>query len=339
MCKNNNKRRRRRKSKSSNVSLKPSRKTRTKTRKPKYLSLLHLEENLPQMSLNKIKEQEQHNLFPLHPENLVEERETQYDNVSLLFNTTVEDNVHAVTLTGLLDDERGNNYKNETTTTTTTTTTATTTSEESLPLSSSLTYGYSGHEDHHTRLSLVRSAMKGKKERDESKEKWVVYSEVVEKKEMEEVSSCGGGDDGGDGGAWWSSSKKKKMKKLLALKLDYEEIMNAWSDKGPLYIEGESPQTVPDLHDASSHVLVDAWGSVSNVWSVPEMVSCNIGSLKIKEEFDGKEDWRRGHREASVLRYKEKRQNRLFSKRIRYEVRKLNAEKRPRLKGRFVKRD
>lgn len=45
-----------------------------------------------------------------------------------------------------------------------------------------------------------------------------------------------------------------------------------------------------------------------------------------------------GQREASVRRYKEKRQNRLFSKKIRYQVRKLNAEKRPRLKGRFVKR-
>lgn len=37
-------------------------------------------------------------------------------------------------------------------------------------------------------------------------------------------------------------------------------------------------------------------------------------------------------RAAKVLRYKEKRQSRLFSKRIRYEVRKLNAEKRPRIK-------
>lgn len=71
---------------------------------------------------------------------------------------------------------------------------------------------------------------------------------------------------------------------------------------------------------------MDGWGT--SVFEVPEMVS----SFKIKEEFDGKEDWRRGHREASVLRYKEKRQNRLFSKRVRYEVRKLNAEKRPRLK-------
>lgn len=44
------------------------------------------------------------------------------------------------------------------------------------------------------------------------------------------------------------------------------------------------------------------------------------------------EEWKVGQREASVLRYKEKRQNRLFSKRIRYQVRKLNAEKRPRVK-------
>ncbi|KAM7515137.1 hypothetical protein LguiA_004720 [Lonicera macranthoides] len=37
-------------------------------------------------------------------------------------------------------------------------------------------------------------------------------------------------------------------------------------------------------------------------------------------------------REASVLRYKEKHQSRLFSKKIIYQVRKLNADKRPRLK-------
>lgn len=41
-----------------------------------------------------------------------------------------------------------------------------------------------------------------------------------------------------------------------------------------------------------------------------------------------------GIREASVLRYKEKRRTRLFSKKIRYEVRKVNADKRPRMKVR-----
>lgn len=43
-------------------------------------------------------------------------------------------------------------------------------------------------------------------------------------------------------------------------------------------------------------------------------------------------------RKAKVSRYREKRRTRLFCKKIRYEVRKLNAEKRPRMKGRFVKR-
>lgn len=45
-----------------------------------------------------------------------------------------------------------------------------------------------------------------------------------------------------------------------------------------------------------------------------------------------------GEREARVSRYREKRRTRLFAKKIRYQVRKLNAEKRPRMKGRFVKR-
>ncbi|CAH2072770.1 unnamed protein product [Thlaspi arvense] len=161
--------------------------------------------------------------------------------------------------------------------------------------------------------SLLRTAMrKGASEEEETtEERWVSYSEVVE-----EVMSrsgtprcCGG--DGNDG------------RPSLALKLDYEQIMEAWSDKGTLYVDGEPPQTVPDLH-ASADVFTDG-GEAGSLWAVPEM--------ETTERL-----WR-GHREASLLRYKEKRQNRLFSKRIRYQVRKLNAEKRPRIKGRFVKRD
>lgn len=40
---------------------------------------------------------------------------------------------------------------------------------------------------------------------------------------------------------------------------------------------------------------------------------------------------------ARVARYKEKRRTRQFAKTIRYTVRKVNAERRPRVKGRFVK--
>ncbi|KAK1261932.1 Zinc finger protein CONSTANS-LIKE 1 [Acorus gramineus] len=42
-------------------------------------------------------------------------------------------------------------------------------------------------------------------------------------------------------------------------------------------------------------------------------------------------------REARVLRYKEKKKRRRFEKQIRYQSRKLYAEKRPRVKGRFAR--
>lgn len=97
------------------------------------------------------------------------------------------------------------------------------------------------------------------------------------------------------------------------------------------------------------------WGNDGGCsWRVPEFTVSpgndqQAGSLhlvKVKKEEQeeqglaaaaaggggGEDQWKMGQREASVKRYKEKRQNRLFSKRIRYQVRKINAEKRPRLK-------
>ncbi|CAN6811084.1 unnamed protein product, partial [Brassica oleracea] len=155
--------------------------------------------------------------------------------------------------------------------------------------------------------SLLRTAMKkgASEEGETTEERWVSYSEVMSRSGTPRC--CGG--DGNDG------------RSSLALKLDYEQIMEAWLDKGTLYVDGEPPQTVPDLH-ASADVFTSGGEAL---WAVPEM--------ETMERL-----WR-VHREASLLRYKEKRQSRLFSKRIRYQVRKLNAEKRPRIKGRFVKRD
>ncbi len=42
-------------------------------------------------------------------------------------------------------------------------------------------------------------------------------------------------------------------------------------------------------------------------------------------------------RQASLRRYREKKARRSFSKTIRYQMRKVNADRRPRIKGRFVK--
>lgn len=288
--------------------VRPARKTRTKTRKPKFLSLRL---DIPpgnaqpsgQMTLH---HHNQLNLFPLHPGNVVEDKyNPEENNIDYFFDP---DGCGGATLTDLLDVK-----------------TEACSDEDKDSMSPSPTYAYGGNDSdeyyNSAGSSLVRTALRCK-ERDASDERWVCYSEVVEKKE-EEVTSCAA-----------DVGYKSNHNQRLSLKLDYEEILNAWSDKGPLYIDGECPQTVPELSDNcllqdGSTVLMDDLGSGGNavaVWSVPEMRGNVNNSLK------------HGQREASVMRYKEKRQTRLYSKRIRYEVRKLNAEKRPRMKGRFVKR-
>lgn len=137
---------------------------------------------------------------------------------------------------------------------------------------------------------------------------------------------------------WKLESVQLGNKPKLGLKLNYDEVLNAWSDKGSLWMDGHRPQTVadessldglggfdtglvPDLsyNSSCSTYPGDHWGQVPVIKNE---------SICMKS----------GAREARVMRYREKRRTRLFSKKIRYEVRKLNAEKRPRMKGRFVKR-
>ncbi|XP_022921879.1 zinc finger protein CONSTANS-LIKE 16-like [Cucurbita moschata] len=105
---------------------------------------------------------------------------------------------------------------------------------------------------------------------------------------------------------------KLKKKRKVGLQLDWDAVIAAWgNDKSP-WTTGERPDFEPD-----------------NSW--PHCVAiCGVRC----GEYGGRD----GGREARVSRYREKRRTRLFSKKIRYEVRKLNAEKRPRMKGRFVKR-
>ncbi|KAK6913045.1 CCT domain [Dillenia turbinata] len=282
-----------------------TRKTRTRTRKPKFLSLkLQITPKNHPMIISNHKtappnHQHQLNLFPLHPENLYEEKDIVADFFAA-------DNDGGATLTGLL----------------------TATDDGSLTSA----YAQDSEENTKTMSSNLLELTALRRERDVSEEKWVSYNEVLvgdRKEKEEEVSSCVTGVPylGVDA-------------QSLSLKLDYQEILNAWSDKGKgsLYIEGaECPQTVPDLHD--DFTSRDSSNVNKGLWVVPEKegsLSRGSNGIAMKDEVHcGKTD---GEREARVLRYKEKRRSRLFAKRIRYEVRKLNAEKRPRIKGRFVKR-
>ncbi|OWM71479.1 hypothetical protein CDL15_Pgr005666 [Punica granatum] len=338
-----------------------SRRSRTRTRKPKFLSLLRIELSATAAEMTddrrhrrKQRARQHHqqlSLFPLHPEEaasggLVDETkdvQSHYEenvNVNLLFNG---EDTSATTLNGLLDggeaaavacSEEGSVG-----------------SRDSVPrLRDGADYGRGDHQ--HRSSLLVRAAMKSGGREEE--EKWVSYNEVVERKaqpdqEPEEVSSCSAAANSSDrdrGQGCWQRQPRGEGERWsggLLLKLDYEEILNSWSDKGSLFIgynggplhyhHHEAPQRVPELNaehpgldSTVNNGLSDRWGSSANVWTVPDQKI--DGGNSMPEEKEG----RSRQREASVLRYKEKRQNRLFSKRIRYEVRKLNAEKRPRIK-------
>ncbi|KAI3678542.1 hypothetical protein L6452_37838 [Arctium lappa] len=101
------------------------------------------------------------------------------------------------------------------------------------------------------------------------------------------------------------NQEDKERNSCLKLSLNYQEVMDAWSNRGPCQTDDFVRSTSNDGY---------------------------MGEVPVMKEAKTK-------REASVLRYRKKRQNRLFSRKIRYHIRKLNADKRPRLKGRFVKRE
>ncbi|XP_076948780.1 zinc finger protein CONSTANS-LIKE 16-like [Bidens hawaiensis] len=104
----------------------------------------------------------------------------------------------------------------------------------------------------------------------------------------------------------------------ITLRLNYEDVINSWADQGSPWTNGTRPKLNSD----------GSW---------PDFMGLHwTGNGNSPYGGVGGSD---GGREARVSRYREKRRTRLFSKKIRYEVRKLNAEKRPRMKGRFVKRN
>ncbi|XP_057810646.1 zinc finger protein CONSTANS-LIKE 16-like [Salvia miltiorrhiza] len=114
------------------------------------------------------------------------------------------------------------------------------------------------------------------------------------------------------------SSKAEAAAALL--KLDYDRVMSAWDHKKSPWMSGERPEFT------------------SGDWWPHHCCSGTSGAMHAYGEAAMRAAVGDGGREARVSRYREKRRTRLFSKKIRYEVRKLNAEKRPRMKGRFVKR-
>ncbi|OEL34650.1 hypothetical protein BAE44_0004331 [Dichanthelium oligosanthes] len=144
-------------------------------------------------------------------------------------------------------------------------------------------------------------------EKKKSKKKKVVKVEKIMAKVKDELpnAKCKEEANGsveaanGDGDA--DSVPTKAPKTGLGLKLDADEVLKAWSDKGSMFTEGGGPESPTSAADVRA--------KLADIDLFPENGAAG------------------GIREASVLRYKEKRRTRLFSKKIRYQVR----------KGRFVR--
>ncbi|EOA40504.1 hypothetical protein CARUB_v10009230mg [Capsella rubella] len=119
--------------------------------------------------------------------------------------------------------------------------------------------------------------------------------------------------------------KEEEGKNVLMLRLNYDSVISTWGGQGQPWTSGEPPELDIDISSWPPVSMGETKGDLSHQ---KQYVSVCLPSSGFGD----------GGREARVSRYREKRRTRLFSKKIRYEVRKLNAEKRPRMKGRFVKR-
>ncbi|WOK99900.1 protein CHLOROPLAST IMPORT APPARATUS 2-like isoform X2 [Canna indica] len=109
-----------------------------------------------------------------------------------------------------------------------------------------------------------------------------------------------------------SSTSELKLKATsLGLKLDHEDVLKAWSDRGSMFSDELDYPNLSAADDLSRLVDIDL---------SPESAIAN------------------DVREASVVRYKEKRRTRFLSEKIRYQIRKVNADQRPRMKGRFARK-
>ncbi|VVA94489.1 unnamed protein product [Arabis nemorensis] len=139
-----------------------------------------------------------------------------------------------------------------------------------------------------------------------------------EENEKEDVMCMGANENSG-------RIKEETKEKALMLRLDYDGVISTWGGQGTPWTAREPPEIDLDMVCFPTNSTGENGAEIH-----PHNHFRGLG-LHIGEAGDG-------GREARVSRYREKRRTRLFSKKIRYEVRKLNAEKRPRMKGRFVKR-
>ena len=106
------------------------------------------------------------------------------------------------------------------------------------------------------------------------------------------------------------------------LDLDFGSVFDSWDESHLVFGPPAHQQQAPAA--AMAPVLVERR-------SVEQAASTTSSESEEVDEFTR-------NRRACLERYREKKRNRRFSKKVRYHLRKMNADRRPRYKGRFIKK-
>lgn len=134
------------------------------------------------------------------------------------------------------------------------------------------------------------------------------------------------------------------------LNLDFDNILFEWDSSqsvfDPLHAEyGDCSAPQPaDCSPMSEHTSLaveqqQQFNSAS-MHQQHQQQSAQSSESELSEESETKveEDEFTRNRRLCLERYREKKRNRKFSKKVRYVLRKMNADRRPRYKGRFIKK-
>jgi hypothetical protein len=130
------------------------------------------------------------------------------------------------------------------------------------------------------------------------------------------------------------------------LGLDFENIVSEWDDQsvfGSSLPDMPRQQQRPSSHYAVPHqeyspLSLDSPVPSSEVSCVSASSEEEASAAQQEETQPVEEDEFTRNRRLCLERYREKKRNRRFSKKVRYHLRKMNADRRPRYKGRFIKK-
>mmetsp|Transcript_7199 Transcript_7199/g.26468 ORF Transcript_7199/g.26468 Transcript_7199/m.26468 type:complete len:279 (-) Transcript_7199:1291-2127(-) len=120
-----------------------------------------------------------------------------------------------------------------------------------------------------------------------------------------------------------AKSPSKAQSKKSAAASRSPKAAQSMSDKVTTQHQDSGNDTLSSGSDATQAVRVPGTGDK------PDAQKASTGSSAEEGETMNRAD--------RVARYRQKRKTRTFTVKVRYQIRKLNAERRPRLKGRFVK--